>query len=304
MLISSLHHSIVTIIQCGNIIYLLQFFIVRIYTGHTHTVGRRLEEGGRNHTEGQCNRITPHTPNLNRNSVSALYKIRTHSTPWRGAFFPSNQCKIALHSAPHQLSVGGGCGDYHANFSIVGRVVLLQGGGPPLKPPTKPRFCLLSIAWCLIIGCESWSSGDGEVVWKSSKGRKLRTTPVFVHTFARPTRIIRTLFIKFPFAPHCWYVTVPRGAVEVEKSFEKVLRAGNFAQTPFLCTLLCDLPELFAHFSKNDPFAPKFWNIPVPHGSVEMEMSIKTFWGREVSHNPRFCAHCCATYPELFAQFP
>ena len=41
-------------------------------------------------------------------------------------FFPSNQCKIALHLAPHQLSVGGWCGDYNANFSIVGRVVLLQ----------------------------------------------------------------------------------------------------------------------------------------------------------------------------------
>ena len=40
------HHSIVTIIQCGNIIYLLQFFIVRIYTGHTHTVQAREEAEG------------------------------------------------------------------------------------------------------------------------------------------------------------------------------------------------------------------------------------------------------------------
>jgi len=75
-----------------------------------------------------CNRITPPTPNSNRNPVSALYKIRTHSTPSKGAFFPSNQCKIAVHSAPHQLSVGGWCGDYNANFSIVGRVVLLHVG--------------------------------------------------------------------------------------------------------------------------------------------------------------------------------
>ena len=30
--------------------------------------------------------------------------------------------------------------DYNANFSIVGKVVLLQGGGPPLlNPPPKPR---------------------------------------------------------------------------------------------------------------------------------------------------------------------
>ena len=70
----------------------------------------------------------PPPPNSNRNPVSALYKIRTHSTPSKGAFFPSKQCKIAVHSAPHQLSVRGWCGDYNANFSIVGRVVLLQGG--------------------------------------------------------------------------------------------------------------------------------------------------------------------------------
>ena len=67
---------------------------------------------------GECPRITPPPPKSNRNPVSTLYKIRTHSTPSKGAYFPSNQCKIAVHSAPHQLSVGGWCGDYNANFSI------------------------------------------------------------------------------------------------------------------------------------------------------------------------------------------
>ena len=66
--------------------------------------------------------------------MSTLYKIRTHSTPSKGAFFPSNQCKIAVHSAPHQLSVGGWCGDYNANFSIVGKVVLLHPWPPKLGP--------------------------------------------------------------------------------------------------------------------------------------------------------------------------
>ena len=38
-------------------------------------------------------------------------------------------------------TVGWGvCGDYNANFSIVGMVVLLQGGGPPLKPPTETEM--------------------------------------------------------------------------------------------------------------------------------------------------------------------
>ena len=30
--------------------------------------------------------------------------------------------------------------EYNANFSIVGMVVLLQGGGPPLKPPTETEM--------------------------------------------------------------------------------------------------------------------------------------------------------------------
>ena len=35
-----------------------------------------------------------------------------------------------------------------------------------------------------------------------------------------------------------------------------------------------------------------------------MEKSrLKKSWGQETSHNPRFCAHVCATYPELFAHF-
>jgi hypothetical protein len=67
-------------------------------------------------------------------------KIRTHSTSSKGAFFPSNQCRIALYSAPNQLSVGGWCGDYNANFSIDGRVVLLPGGVPPLNPPIKTEM--------------------------------------------------------------------------------------------------------------------------------------------------------------------
>jgi hypothetical protein len=70
----------------------------------------------------------PPTPNSNRNPVSTLYKIRTLLGPLKGAFSPSNQCKIAVHSAPHQLSVRGWCGDYNANFSIVGKVVLLHLG--------------------------------------------------------------------------------------------------------------------------------------------------------------------------------
>jgi hypothetical protein len=75
----------------------------------------------------------PSPPNLNRNPVSALYKIRTCSTPSKGAFFPSNQCHgmenrvtFGAASTQIQLSVGGWCGDYNANFSIVGRVVLLH----------------------------------------------------------------------------------------------------------------------------------------------------------------------------------
>jgi hypothetical protein len=80
---------------------------------------------------GGCDRITPHPPIRTEIRCPLYIKstliIVTHSTPSKGAFFPSNQCKIAVHSAPHQLSVGGGgCGDYNANFSIVGRVVLLQ----------------------------------------------------------------------------------------------------------------------------------------------------------------------------------
>jgi hypothetical protein len=35
-----------------------------------------------------CNRITPPPPNSNRNPVSALYKISTHSTPSKGGLFP------------------------------------------------------------------------------------------------------------------------------------------------------------------------------------------------------------------------
>ena len=41
--------------------------------------------------------------------------VCTHSTPSKGAFFPSNQCKITVHSAPHHV---GWCGDFHSNFEF------------------------------------------------------------------------------------------------------------------------------------------------------------------------------------------
>ncbi len=42
---------------------------------------------------------------------NGLFKIRTHSTPSQGAFSPSNQCKIAVHSARRiNCRLGGGAG--------------------------------------------------------------------------------------------------------------------------------------------------------------------------------------------------
>lgn len=43
----------------------------------------------------------PHTLNSNRTRVSVLYKNPHSFHPSKGAFSPSNQSKIPLHSAPH-----------------------------------------------------------------------------------------------------------------------------------------------------------------------------------------------------------
>ena len=72
-------------------------------------------------------------------------------------------------------------------------------------------------------------------------------------------RIIRTIFIKCPFAPQCWYIPVPHGAVEMEMSIKNFLRPGNIAQPPFLCTLLCDLPRIIRTIFIKWPFAPRCW---------------------------------------------
>ena len=72
-------------------------------------------------------------------------------------------------------------------------------------------------------------------------------------------RIIRTLFIKCPFAPQCWNIPVPHGAVEVKMSFQNFLRPGNIAQPPFLCTLLCDLPRIIRTLFIKLPIAPRCW---------------------------------------------
>jgi hypothetical protein len=67
----------------------------------------------------RCNRITPHPqfePKFGVRSIQNPHSFHPFEGGLFRKLFPSNQCKITVHSAPHQLSVGGWCGDYNANF--------------------------------------------------------------------------------------------------------------------------------------------------------------------------------------------
>ena len=79
-----------------------------------------------------CNRMTILPHKSNRNPVSALYiKSALYSTPLKGGLFPIKSMRnCGTFGAVSTVGWGGWCGDYNANFSIVGRVVLLH---PPLR---------------------------------------------------------------------------------------------------------------------------------------------------------------------------
>ena len=87
---------------------------------------------------------------------------------------------------------------------------------------------------------------------KTSWGRETSHNPRFcAHHCSHLPRIIRTLFINCPFAPQSWYIPVPHGAVEMEKSFEKVLGGGKHRTTPvFVHTVVRPTPNYSHTFHK------------------------------------------------------